>query len=78
MSDERWRIIVIYRRPKDYPDFAYVAREYTVGDRGEMIPALEVFATGDTLAQVRHKIPLNLVCVGRSTRDDPTIVETWV
>jgi len=64
-------IIAVYKNPIDYPD-KYVARIFNV-DRPTVIAVI-----GDTLHEIRLKIPRHMIKLDRATIDDPVIVETWV
>ena len=68
---EMW---VIYDKPKDFPD-KYVARKWIVDEKP--VPTGEVL-TGNTLNEIRTKLPRDLYKVNRSPWDDACIVETWV
>lgn len=70
MKDEvaNW---TIYDHPKDYPD-KFVARKFVLDK-----PTDETI-TGNTLDEVRRKLPRGLVRFNRHETDDPVIVETWL
>lgn len=61
----------IYASPTDYPG-KFVARRFEM-DR----PTSEVILA-DTLDEVRSLLPRGLTCIGRSSYDEPQIVETWL
>lgn len=67
-DDSIW---VVYEAPPDFPD-QYVARRLhmnrTTGD----------YVVGDTLIDVRSKLPKGLFRIERSQRDDPMIRESWI
>lgn len=77
MPGEELKMITVYYRPRDLPDHVYVAREFTIAPGGP-VPAPEVFATGNTLAEVRAQIPAYLIRMPRDPNDDPTVVESWI
>lgn len=70
-SEIKMPIIVIYNKPKDYPD-QYIARLWD----GEK--PTNCIALSDTLADLRDKIPCSFVMLNAFANDDPTIVETWL
>ena len=74
MSDllEMW---VIYDHPTDIPD-AFVARKWLIGP-GQMGPTESVIKA-ESLEMLRRLLPLGFVNIGRSTFDDPKIVEVWL
>ena len=62
---------VIYKHPKDYPDF-FVARKWIVDT-----PTSEaLFAK--SLNKLREQLPKHLIRLERTTFDDPVIVEVWM
>lgn len=67
-DDSMW---VVYEAPADFPD-QYVARRLHLnrltGD----------YVVGNTLIEVRSKLPPGLFRIERSERDDPQIRETWI
>lgn len=64
---------VIYHRAKDY-EAEYVARRWLMpGAR-----PTEDIETGETLEEIRAKLPADLVRFDRDSRDDEVIVETWL
>lgn len=67
-DDSIW---VIYESPPDFPD-QYVARRLQLSQ-----PTLD-FVVGDTLNDVRSKLPKGLIRIERSERDDPTVRESWI
>lgn len=67
-DDSIW---VVYEAPPDFPD-KYVARRLH-GNR----PTAD-FVIGDTLNDVRSKLPEGLFRIERSDRDDPMIRESWI
>jgi hypothetical protein len=67
-DDSIW---VVYEAPPDFPD-KYVAR------RLEMNRPTADFVIGDTLNDVRSKLPAGLFKIERSERDDPMIRESWI
>lgn len=67
-DDSIW---VVYEAPPDFPD-QYVAR------RLHMNRPTADFVVGNTLIEVRSKLPKNLFRIERSERDDPMIRESWI
>lgn len=68
-------IWTIFERPTDFPN-GFIARLFTVTpEGGRPTPACY---TGDTLEEVRSKIPRGLVNLGRQPEDDSKIVESWI
>lgn len=70
-ADSDDSIWVIYEAPPDFPD-KYVAR------RLEMNRPTADVVIGDTLSDVRSKLPAGLFRIERSDRDDPMIRESWI
>jgi len=69
-------MIVIYEKPLDFPD-KYVARLWNICG-GDGRPT-EVAVTGETLDEIRGKIPFQtMIPIGRFTEDDPHVVEVWI
>jgi hypothetical protein len=66
---------VIYRHPTDYPD-KYVMRKLTITYSG--IIKDKNCIVGETLEEVRSKVPPNLYNIGRGPLDEEQIVETWM
>jgi hypothetical protein len=67
-DDSIW---VVYEAPPDFPD-QYVAR------RLHMNRTTADFVVGNTLIDVRSKLPKGLFRIERSDRDDPMIRESWI
>jgi hypothetical protein len=71
------RMIVIYHHARDYPEHNFVARQWwIIASKAWCAPGL--FATGQTLREVRAAVPPHLVCIPRQPGEDPVIIETWV
>jgi len=70
---------VIYQRPKDWPQYAYVVRRWRVVP-GVRAPLADIrpWALTQTIQLARASIPPGLVLLPRSPEDDPVIVETWL
>ena len=68
IDDSIW---VVYEAPPDFPD-KYVAR------RLHMNRPTSDYVIGDTLNDVRSKLPAGLFRIERSDRDDPMIRESWI
>lgn len=75
MSDMGLPMIVVYRHPIDFPD-KFVARLH------ESMPPragpTNIVVIGDTLDEIRAKIPQGMVCMQRHQNDDVNIVEVWI
>ncbi len=67
-DDSMW---VVYESPDDFPD-QYVAR------RLHLNRLTKDYVVGNTLIEVRSKLPKGLFRIERSERDDPQIRETWI
>lgn len=59
----------------DYGD-QYIARPEIIGPGWATF--LQVYLVGESLAEVRSKLPYGLSCIGRQDGDDPVIVEVWL
>lgn len=66
---------VIYARPTDRPEH-FVGRRHEVLD-GDTV-ATDDIVTGDTVEEVRARLPRGLYCLPIDPTDDPRIVEVWV
>lgn len=64
-------IIVIFAHPFDYPK-GYVARVFNLNH------PTDIALTAPTLALIRETVPPDMVCIPRSPRDDPHIVESYM
>lgn len=71
MDDDDGSIWVVYESPPDFPD-QYVARRIYLNQ-----PTSD-YVVGDTLIDVRSKLPKGLFKIERSERDDPQIRESWI
>jgi hypothetical protein len=69
-------MFVVYERPRDYPD-RFVLRRWSIGGN-KMEADRDWFYLGDTLKEVREKVPPHCVCIRRHTNDEPQIVEVWI
>lgn len=76
IEDGKLWMFVIYDHPNDYPD-EFVCRRCAVANGGVLFED-ELYARGDTLDSVRSQIPPGEIRFGRSSDDDPVIVETWL
>lgn len=66
----------VYDRPLDMPD-AIVARRFDIGN--EESSAVRLALVAPDLAIIRHHLAMaGLTCIGRSSDDDPAIVEVWL
>ena len=66
---------VIYEDPTDNPG-KFVARMHMAGR--ECYGATELHVVGDSLDEVRDKLPPGVVNIGRQIGDEPHIVEVWL
>ncbi len=65
----------IYHNPSDFPG-KFVVRRFLISDVA--LADRNPWIVTETLEKARRTIPqYGLVCLGRSTGDDPVIVETW-
>lgn len=70
-------IWTIYYDPRDYPG-KYVTRRHDIFRDNRPPQASREHYVGNTLDEVRARIPLGLVRLLRSEGDEPQIVECWV
>lgn len=70
-SGLRIPVIVIYKKPEDYPS-DYVARVWDANK------PTNVVLVNEELENVRHKIPEGMIRIGRSPKDDVVIEEVWI
>jgi hypothetical protein len=70
-ADDDGSMWIVYEAPHDFPD-KYVAR------RLHLSRPTSDFVVGDTLIDVRSKLPKGLFRIERSDRDDPQIRESWI
>ena len=66
----------LYHNPHDYPG-KFVVRRWWVG-KGQVKPDDDWFYLGETLEEVRAKIPTRCVRFMRDPNDEPQIVEFWI
>jgi hypothetical protein len=70
-TDDDDAIWIVYESPPDFPD-QYVAKKIKLNrPTGE-------FVVGNTMNDVRSKLPKGLFRIERSDRDDPLIRESWI
>ncbi|HEX8957375.1 MAG TPA: hypothetical protein VF798_13930 [Burkholderiaceae bacterium] len=70
-NDDDLSMWVVYEEPPGFPD-QYVARRYVLEkDTGD-------YVVGDTLNDVRAKLPPGLMRLERSPQDDPQVRESWI
>jgi hypothetical protein len=70
-DDDDTSLWIIYEEPPAFPN-QYVARRYrSYVETGE-------FVVGDTLTDVRAKLPPGLMRMERSSHDDPMVRESWI
>jgi hypothetical protein len=65
-------LYAIYDHPSDYPE-EFVCRIWY-----GLEPEQQLFARGATLEEVRQRLPLGLVNLGRHKTDDPKVLEVWI
>lgn len=70
-NEDDGSIWVVYESPEDFPD-QYVAR------RIHLNRSTPDYVVGNTLIEVRSKLPKGLFKIERSERDDPLIRESWI
>jgi hypothetical protein len=70
-SDDDGSYWVVYESPPDFPD-QYVARRFYLNR------LTSDFVVGNTMIEVRSKLPKGLFRIERSDRDDPQIRESWI
>jgi len=70
-QDDDDSIWIIYESPPDFPD-QYVAR------RMKLNRSTGDYVVGNTMNEVRAKLPKGLFKIERSERDDPLIRESWI
>lgn len=70
-EDDDSSLWVIYESPPDFPN-QYVARRLHLNH-----PTPD-FVVGDTLHEVRSRLPKGLFRIERSERDDPSVRESWI
>lgn len=68
---------VIYDHPLDFPG-GYIARKWNIGGGLKPLFATGSTVTGDTLEEVRAKLPRGLYRINRDPRDEPQVVECWL
>lgn len=71
---EKLAIWTVYENPSDYPG-KFIARKIIVGADPHSNTTM---VDGDSLSEVREKIPGVLFRMERHPDDDPVIVETWM
>ncbi|HEX8884881.1 MAG TPA: hypothetical protein VF797_10360 [Noviherbaspirillum sp.] len=70
-DDDDTSMWIVYEEPPAFPN-QYVARRYrSYVETGE-------FVVGDTLNDVRAKLPPGLMRIERSNQDDPMVRESWI
>lgn len=67
----KFPLIVIYDNPSDFPG-KYVARLW------DMDKSTVYAVVAGSLAEIRNAIPKTMTCIGRTSQDDPCILETWI
>ncbi len=75
ISSQILDIWTVFERPADYPD-QFVARLWHV-TANEAAPTPDILF-GDSLAEVRAKLPAGLGRIPRNEGDEPHIVESWL
>jgi hypothetical protein len=71
------RMFVITANPSDFPG-KFVVRENVIA-RGSSEPILDPapLAVVDTITEARAAVPPDRICMPRSPKDPPVVVETW-
>lgn len=69
------RMMIIYNRPKDYPDH-YVTRLWVIKN-GKSYPNPNCYLNKN-LADSRRNIPADWTNIGRQEGDEPQIEEVWI
>ncbi len=70
-DDDDTSMWIVYEEPPAFPN-QYVARRYrSYVETGE-------YVVGDTLSDVRAKLPPGLMRLERSSQDDPMVRESWI
>jgi hypothetical protein len=70
-DDDDTSMWIVYEEPPAFPN-QYVARRYrSYVETGE-------YVVGDTLTDVRAKLPPGLMRIERSSQDDPMVRESWI
>lgn len=70
-DDDDTSMWIVYEEPPAFPN-QYVARRYrSYVETGE-------YVVGDTLTDVRAKLPPGLMRIERSSHDDPMVRESWI
>lgn len=68
-------LICVYKNPSDFPG-KYAARLFAIRPG---IPCITRFVKiADTYEEIAMSIPFGFTKMGRSMRDDPCIMESWV
>ena len=70
-DDDDDSVWIVYESPPDFPD-QYVARRLHLSR-----PTAD-FVVGNTLIELRSRLPKGLFKIERSDRDDPLIRESWI
>jgi hypothetical protein len=66
---------VIYSRPTDYPDSAFVMREHYI-DKDGTHPTAKVW-TAESIEELREHLPLGAIAFARVANDEAQIIEWW-
>jgi len=70
-GDDDTSVWIVFEEPPSFPN-QYVARLYrSYIDTGE-------YVVGNTLNEVRAKLPSGLMRMERSSHDDPLVRESWI
>jgi hypothetical protein len=79
MMEDKLSIWTIFdNRTSDFPGVFVCRRFESFGCPTPHVEPCEIVATGQTLEEVRNKLPLGLHKLHRSKDDDPNIVENWI
>jgi hypothetical protein len=71
---------VIYAKPTDYPNAAFVMREHHIKNprrQGRVVEPTDNVHIGASIEDLRRKIPYGKTRMPRSDDDEPQIVEWW-
>lgn len=68
----------VIRLAEGRADGRFVCRRHCLLTDGRMTVDPTLFCVGETIEEVRRKIPRGLECIDRGPGDDPGIAEVWV
>lgn len=67
----------IYRNPSDFPG-QLVVRRWVILERGHLTVDHAPLYVGDDLKAARRAVPGGCMRLGRTSSDDPAILEVWL